>query len=119
MTSIGKFIAAIRRQKFLNAIEREIKSKIFPQVKGRADHGYPFSSQDELYKERLRVALELRQTLSDLNSAGLNMPDNECNAFLYVAYRDLNERLKMYEEFARARRQYRVPAPPQPVAAAA
>jgi len=116
MTNIGKFFAAIRRQVFFNTIEREMKTKITPQIKGRADYGYPFSSKDELHKKRLEISIELSDTLHELHIAGLKMPENECNAFLYIAHRDLNDRVKAYLEYARARKEHRVPIEPQPAA---
>ncbi len=109
MFSLGKFFAAVRRQIFFNAIERETKMKILPQIKGRADYGYPFSTNGELHKKRLETAMELWNTLRDLDAAGLQMPENECNAFLYIAYCDLNDRVKAYLEYARARKEFRVP----------
>ena len=63
--------------------------------------------------------MQLWETLRELDSTGLKMPEDECNALLYIAYRDLNERMKAYLEFARARKECRVPTELQPVAIAA
>jgi hypothetical protein len=119
MTSIGKFFAAIRRQVFFNAIEREMKTKITPQIKGRADYGYPFSTSGELHKKRIEAELQFRETLHELDINGLQMPENECNALLYIAYRDLNDRVNTYLEYARTRKELRAPSELQRAAAAA
>ena len=85
-------------------IEREINYKIFPHFNGEADHGYPFSSKDGLYKTRLQGSSNLRKMLCDLDSAALNtMQEAECNAFLYIARRDLEERLHQYLKYAQGR----------------
>jgi hypothetical protein len=119
MTVIGRFFAAIRRQSFFNTIEREVETKIFPQIKGRADHGYPFSTSGELHKKRVEAELQFRETLHELDINGLSMPDEECNAFLYIAYRDLNDRVNTYLEYARTRKELRAPSELQRAAAAA
>lgn len=119
MSTIGKFLVRIRREKFAANITREIYHKIFPHMNGHADHGYPFSSDKELYKARLEGSSTVRTMLCDLNSAALHMPEAECNAFLYIANRDLEERLRMYIRLANARSAPCSSQPPQPVAAAA
>ncbi len=103
MSTIGKFAARIRREKFAANITREIYHKIFPHMNGQADHGYLFSSDKELYKARLDGSSTVRTMLCDLNSAALKMPEAECNAFLYIVNRDLEERLRMYVKLANAR----------------
>ncbi len=111
MIQFAALSASIRRHKLFVTIEREIKTKIFPHIKGRADNGYPFSSSNELHRARLKASMELWSLLRELDSTGLKMPENECNAFLYIAYRDLTERVKTYREFAQAGAEYHVPTP--------
>lgn len=119
MSTIGKFLTRVRREKFAANITREIYHKIFPHMNGHADHGYPFSSNNELYKARLEGSTTVRTMLCDLGSAALKMPEAECNAFLYVANRDLEERLRMYIKLANARSALCGSEQPTPVAAAA
>ena len=102
MSTIGKFLARIRREKFAANITREIFHKIFPHMNGHADHGYPFSSDNGLYKARLDCSINVRKLLCDLSTAGLHMPEAQGNAFLYIANRDLEERLRMYLKYAHA-----------------
>jgi hypothetical protein len=119
MKIIEKFLARIRREKFARNIEREIFHKIFPHNNGHADHGYPFSSKDELHKARLKGSIELWKTLRALDSAALKMPESECNAFLYIVNRDLEERLRMYLKYINAHKNNCEPLELQPVPAAA
>jgi hypothetical protein len=63
---------------------------------------YPFSSKDELHKVRLKGSIEMWKTLRELDSAALNMSERECNAFLYIVNRDLEERLRMYLQYTNA-----------------
>lgn len=120
MSIITKFLEGIRKSRFAKYIEREIYFKIFPHLNGRADFGYPFSSNNELYKARLQGSSSLRKMLCDLDSAALDtMGEAECNAFLYAAHRDVEERLRMYLNYAQARQRERKPLELQSVAAAA
>ena len=114
-----KFFAAIRRMLFTRRINREIYHKIFPHLNGQADHGYPFSSDDELHAERLRSYLNFRKMLSALDAAVLKMPAAEGNAFLYLAHRDLEEQIRQYLKFANGRTALHGSQEQQPVAAAA
>lgn len=104
MSIIGKFLARMRREKFAANISREIYHKIFPHMNGHADHGYPFTTDDELHKARLQGSIEMWKKLRELDSAALQMPDAECNAFLFIVNRDLEERIRMYLKFAHARK---------------
>jgi len=119
MNIIERFFARMRREMFGKSIEREIFHNIFPHIKGRADHGYPFSSKDELYKARLKGSMDLWKTLRELDSAALKMPEKECNAFLYIVNRDLEERLRMYLKYVNAHECHCEPQEPQLTAAAA
>lgn len=119
MNIIGKFIQNIRQRLFAARIRSEIHGKIFPHIKGRADHGYPFASKDELHKTRLKGSIELWKMLRELDSAALKMPERECNAFLYVVNRDFEERLRLYLKYVNAREYQCEPQEPQPAAVAA
>jgi|SRR5579859_7466660 len=101
--SIGKFVASIRRKLFMHRVGWEIIHKIFPHVNEWADYGYPFSSIEGMaassnakYRAAERTLRLIEQTASKLGEA-------EGNAFRYIAYRDLNERMSVYLEFASQR----------------
>ena len=97
---IRKFFADIRERRFTARIRREMYCKIFPHLDRRADHGYPFSSNDGMVKEHLRGFIDTRLTLQAINLAAGKMPRAEGDAFRYIAFRDLNERMQMYLKFA-------------------
>lgn len=100
MKTIGKFLAS-RRQRFLaRRVQREIYQQILPHLNGTADCGYPFSSHDELVRSHIRDNLRLGLNLRLLGRVGAKLPKAYGNAFRYIAYRDLNERMEMYIRFA-------------------
>ena len=98
-----KFFANIRRKFFNRCVNREIFDKIFPQLNGEADHGYPFKSNGEMVRMHIRNNLEVGLNLRLIGEAASKMPKAYGDAFRYIAYRDLNERMKMYLEIAEER----------------
>jgi len=102
--TIGKFFANIRQKLLARRIHREIEHCIFPQLVGDKNCGYPFGDSDEeLEKLATFGALDARLHLDIIEHRARLMPDTYGHAFRYLAYRDLNKRLEMYEEFVRER----------------
>jgi hypothetical protein len=97
---IGKFFASIRQKLFTARIRREIYHGIFPHLNQVADHGYPFGTRDEMVKLHIHGNLAAHGTLRLIESAAGKMPKAEGDAFRYIAYRDLNERMEMYLKLA-------------------
>jgi len=100
---IGKFFAKIRQKLFTARIEREIYHKIFLHLNQVADHGYPFDSKDEMVRLHIRGNLTAQRNLDIIERTAGKMPKAYGDAFRYIAYRDLNERMKMYRELAERR----------------
>jgi hypothetical protein len=100
---IGKFFASIRQKLFNQRVNREIFHRIFPHLNRRADHGYPFSSDDELVKLHIRNNLQVGLNLRLIGEMAGKMPKAYGDAFRYIVYRNLNEQLKMYLEIAERR----------------
>jgi hypothetical protein len=100
---IGKFFAKIRQTLFTARIEREIYHKIFPHLNQHADHGYPFGSKDEMVRLHIRSGLDAQMKFDMIERTAAKMPKAYGDAFRYIAYRDLNERMKMYLEIAAER----------------
>ncbi len=100
---IGKFFARIRQALFTARIEWEIYHKIFPHLNRHADHGYPFSSKDEMVKLHIRGGLDAQMRFDMIERTAAQMPKAYGDAFRYIAYRNLNERMKMYLEIAAER----------------
>jgi hypothetical protein len=115
---IRKFLAKIRQRQFTAYIEREIYHKIFPHLRQRADHGYPFSSDDEMVKLHIRGFLDASVTIHAINRAAGKMPRAEGDAFRFIVARDFNERMEMYLKFAQER-EYLADCDPRFVATAA
>ena len=103
MKPIKSFFAKIR-QKFFNwRIDWEIYHKIFPHLNQHANHGYPFDSKDEMVRLHIRSGLDAHVKFNMIEWLAAKMPKAEGDAFRYIAYRDLNERMKMYLEIAAER----------------
>ena len=103
MRNIRKFFASIRQWLFAARIEREIYHKVFPQINGQANHGYPFESKDEMVSRHIHSGLDAQMKLDMIERTAARMPRAYGDAFRYIAYRDLNERMKMYLELAAER----------------
>ena len=115
MSIIGKFIANVRRKLFEWRVEGEIYHKIFPHLNGRANHGYPFDSMDEMVSQHIGGIMDANDALHAINRAAAKMPRAEGDAFRYITYRDLNERMRIYLQFAK-RREYHKECDPRFVA---
>jgi hypothetical protein len=100
---IGKCFASIRQKLFNQRVNWEIFHKVFPHLNRHADHGYPFSSKDEMVKLHIRSGLDAQMRFDMIERTAAKMPKAYGDAFRYIAYRDLNERMKMYLEIAAER----------------
>lgn len=98
-----KFFANIRRKLFNWRVNREIFQKIFPHLNGEANHGYPFGSKDEMVQLHIHSGLDAQMKFDMIERTAARMPKAYGDAFRYIAYRDLNERMKMYLEIAARR----------------
>ena len=103
MKIIKSFFAKIRQQFFNWRVNREIFHKISPHLHKEADYGYPFSSKDEMADQHIHSGLDAQTKFDMIEKAAAKMPQYYADAFRYIAYRDLNERLKMYLEIAAER----------------
>src|ERR1039457_3787851 len=100
---IGKFFVNIRQKLLNQRVNREIFQKIFPHINKEADHGYPFGSKDEMVRLHIRSGLDAQMKFDMIERTAAKMPKAYGDAFRYIAYRDLNERMKMYLEIAAER----------------
>lgn len=98
-----KFFANIRRKLFAARINREIHQRIFPQLNGEANHGYPFVSYDEMVRLHIHSGLNAQIQFDMIERTAAKLPKAYGDAFRYVAYRDLNERIEMYLDAAKQR----------------
>lgn len=103
MKTIGKFVATIRQKLFAARFNWEIFHKIFPHLKGETDHGYPFDSEEKMCRLHIRGRLQTRLDLDMIERAASRMPKAYGDAFRYLVYRDLQQRLEKYMEVAEER----------------
>ena len=103
ITKLKLFFASIRQKRFDRRVNREIFDKIFPHLNGEANHGYPFDSEQEYEKRCLYAELDAKLHVELIEKRAARMPEAYGKAFRYIAYRDLNERMKMYLEIAERR----------------
>jgi hypothetical protein len=95
-----KFFSNIRRKLLNWRVNREIFDQIFPHLNKEANHGYPFNSDDEMEKLHVRGNLHARINLRLIERTAAKLPKAYGEAFRYIAYRDLTERMEMYLEIA-------------------
>jgi hypothetical protein len=98
-----KFFANIRQKLFTARIDMEIFNRIAAHINGEKNHGYPFDSTDALAKLSIRGNHDALLNLDIIEQTAAKMPKAYGNAFRYIAYRDLNKRMKMYLELAERR----------------
>jgi hypothetical protein len=111
MKQNNSFFTTIRRKLFGNRINGEIFDKIFPHLNRTADHGYPFHSDDEMVEQHIRSGLDAQMKFDMIERTAAKMPKAYGDAFRYIAYRDLNERMEMYLEIAKERIQPKAGTP--------
>jgi hypothetical protein len=104
MSIIEKFLATIRRKRFAQNAEREIYHKIFPHLNGRADHGYPFSSDAQLEQKNKEDFYKLSKCLEEIYLAAGRMPTAQGEAFRHIAARNLDAEMRMILLYASARK---------------
>ena len=98
-----KFFASIRRKLFNWRLNWEIFHKIFPHLRQEANHGYPFKSDDEMTRLHIRGRLQTKIDLDLIERAAARMPKAYGEAFRYLMYRDLQQRMERYMEVAEER----------------
>src|SRR5690349_4619059 len=101
--AIQKFFARVHQTLFQALVEWEIYHRIFPHLNREAEHGYPFQSKDEMVGLHIGYNLHARIDLRMIERAAARMPRAYGDAFRYIAYKDLNHRIKMYLELAEER----------------
>ena len=120
MSIIGKFLSTIRRKQFAKNAEREIFLKIFSHLNGRADHGYPFSSNAQLEQKNKEDFYKLSKCLEEIYLAAGRMPKAQGEAFRHIAARNLEAEMRMLLLYASARKyEHSYPEEPQHATAAA
>jgi hypothetical protein len=71
----------------------------------------PFHSDDEMVEQHIRNGLDAQMKFDMIERTAAKMPKAYGDAFRYIAYRDLNERMEMYLEIAKERIQPKAGTP--------
>jgi hypothetical protein len=83
--------------------EAEAKQSEAWLMTGAGGIGYPFNSEEEYEKACLYAELDAKLHVELIEKRAARLPEAYGKAFRYIAYRDLNERMKMYLEIAEER----------------
>jgi hypothetical protein len=103
MKQIQLFFANIH-QKFADwRVNREIFNGIFPHLQKEADHGYPFSSDEEFCREAHQAHLSAISLFKEIECQARRMPKAYGEAFRYTTYSDLSKQMRTYLQIGRRR----------------
>ena len=105
VSAIAGLAAYLRLALFTTRMEWEIYKRIAPHVLGEKDHGYRFTSNEEMWKAGSHENLDILYVIEVIEKQAEHMGKGYGRAFRYIMYRDLNRRMRMYAKLA----QWRVP----------
>jgi hypothetical protein len=95
------FFAHLRQKMFAKAVNWEIFQRLSPHRRREKNYGYSFVTREEMNAET--EALNVHGLLDRIEQQIKKMPEGYGASFRYIMHRDLQQRLKMYEEVARPR----------------
>ncbi len=98
--TIGSFLFNLH-QLFIWRVEREIYHRIFPHLRRERNNGYPFASDRDLQALLDQEHAKALALLTTIEHDSAQMPKAYGMAFRYIMYRDVNNRLKQYENLMR------------------
>lgn len=100
---IKSFFAFVRLSVFTTLVEREIYHRIAPHIHKEKDCGYSFACEQELLDAALQGNHDLKSQIAMIERAAENMGKAYGEAFRYIMYRDLSNRLLPYLKLAQWR----------------
>jgi len=103
MKPIKSFFSKIRYKLFVLIIEWEIYHRIFPHLQKNKKCQYPFNSDCELLKATVQHSLEADYFIKTISNRAEKMDRAYGEAFRYIMYRDISERMKMFEQLVKQR----------------
>src|SRR5262245_26602012 len=98
LKSVGMFLARLRQSLFTLKTDHEIDDCIAAQLMGEKDHGYPFSTTDEM--EAATEDMNVLATLSEIEGQIARMPKAYGKGFRYVMHRKLAKELALFSQLA-------------------
>jgi hypothetical protein len=98
----AQIIVSLRQLLASTRIQKEIRRKFFPHLRQEPDDRDPFQLKNdvELTRGWLHATLDIRADLDNIQTTASGIPKPYDDIFCYIAYRDLRDRMKMYQELA-------------------
>jgi len=96
-------ITRIRETLFMWRLEWEIYHRIAPHIHQEKAYGYPFGSEQELRKNTIHGDMDAQLHLETVKRQADLMGQAYGEAFRYIMYRELNERMRMYLKLVQQR----------------
>jgi hypothetical protein len=100
---IKTLVAALRQKLFVWIVEWEIYHLMFPHLEHEKDCGYPFRNDEEFHKRCVHAKLDAKLHLELIERQAQDMPKAYGEVFRYIAYRDLDRRMRMYLKLVQRR----------------
>ena len=103
MKSIKLFFVKIRYALFTRFVDWEIYHRIFPHLLKTQKYEYPFDSESAFLKASLQNSLDVESCIKAAESRIGKLDKAYREAFQYIMYRDLKQRIEMFERLAEQR----------------
>jgi hypothetical protein len=96
--NIGKLKTALSQLTTSIRAETEVRRKLFPNLAQEPLGEYRFESRDDVIASYMHAALDIDADLQKIASAARRMPKPFGDMFCYVAYCDIHQRMKLYQQ---------------------
>jgi hypothetical protein len=98
----AQIILSLRQLLAATQMQNKVREKMFPHLRRESDHDDPFviSDRDELTGGWLHAALDLQADLQLIEKAASGIPTPYNEILCFIAYRDLRDRMRMYQDLA-------------------
>ena len=101
MSETKKLLANDQQQMLAARVDWEIQQMLFPHLKHKADHGYPFATPDEMTEKYVSDQLDATIELGELFVATGKMKQEYGDAFCYIAFREISRVVNTFCEVAK------------------
>lgn len=97
----GSFLTWMRQRFFDWRINREIFERLLPHLRKEKSGGYPFRTREEM---KMQIeSLDSQLLLQSIEEKIRAMPNAYGESFSHIMHRDMNRRLRLYENLAQRR----------------
>jgi hypothetical protein len=98
---IASFFAQLRQKYFQWRVNHEIFERMFTHLNGDRNYGYSFENDEQLKAQT--ELLDVQALLDSIEAQARKMPKAYGQCFRHILHRDLQARLRMYEQIGRKR----------------